>query len=413
MDTKVVKEAIRKAIKAGAAQALPNPLLSSSSESELIRAQTDVEIEPPVFDDYLADLRHDQQVARLDSAFVTTVTGMGTGASLAPVARRLLARAIASGDVTGTVETFRSYIEENTAPMIAVMTVSGVKTAREVQLGPEIRLVPITSLPPSFRRGDALGQSLLPLSDVRRVVSSALVTSLNFGPIFYWPTEGGRPSETAVECVRTALRNLDEVRTLLLLLGITTAMRMMWIQPKDAMMGTGIDAGWLTGREVFSGKDIEVDGDDAEALAAMYFGIDPTQRQNTLHIPVDRLDRAVRGDDLADRAIDLGIALEALLLHELDGQERGELRFRLSLRGAWLGGNDPHDRAEIQKTLKDVYDLRSLAVHTGRVELNQKNYKTFGRGTKLCKQLILKMIQADGRVEWTTLLVGGGLTGEA
>jgi Apea-like HEPN len=406
MDTKLVEEAIRKAIMGGAARALPNPLIAPGSEIDLIRAETDVEIESQVLDDYLADLRHDQQIARLDSALATTVTGMGTNASLAPVARRLLARAIASGDVTGTVEAFRSYIEGNTAPMIAVMTVSGVKTAREVRLGPDIRLVPTTSLAPSWQRGDALGRPLLPHSDVRRVVSSALVTALDFGPIFYWPTEGGGPSETAVEHARSALRDLDEARTLISLLGITTAMRMMWLQPKDPMMGTGADAGWLTSREVFAGKDIEVDVEAAEELASTYFRMDPKRRQQILHIPLDRLDRASRDDDLVDKSIDLGIALEALLLHEPGFQ--GELKFRLSLRGAWLGDGDAKKRGETQEILEEVYNLRSRAVHTGRVDPNQTNYETIARGTSLCKQLIRKMIEADGRVEWTTLLVGGG-----
>jgi hypothetical protein len=337
VDSKRVEEAIRKAIKGGAVQARANPLMPPDDEMDLVRTQTDVEIEAGVLDDYLADLRQDQQIARLDSAFATTVTGMGTSISLASVARRLLARAIASGDVTGTVETFRSYIAENTAPMLAVMTVSGVKTAREVQLGPNIRLVPITSLPPSWQRGDALGQPLIPRSDIRRIVSSALVTALDFGPIFYWPTEGGVPSETAVERVRSALGNLEEARTLLSLLGITTAMRLMWLQPKDPMMGTGADAGWLTSREVFARKDVEVDVEDAEALAALYFEMDHPRRREMLHIPLDRVDRAVRGDDLADRSIDLGIALEALLLHELDGarQRRVEVPSKPSRRVAW------------------------------------------------------------------------------
>ncbi len=72
-----------------------------------------------------------------------------------------------------------------------------------------------------------------------------------------------------------------------------------------------------------------------------------------------------RDRDFADQAIDLGIALEALLLHELGKEDRGELRYRLSLRGAWLGGGDEQERAEIQRTLKAVYDLRSRAVHAG------------------------------------------------
>ncbi len=170
-------------------------------------------------------------------------------------------------------------------------------------------------------------------------------------------------------------------------------------------MGTGADAGWLTSREVFAGKDIEVDVEAAEELASTYFRMDPKRRKQILHIPLDRLDRASRDDDLVDKSIDLGIALEALLLHEPDGH--GELRFRLALRGAWLCGNDATERAEIQRTLLKVYDLRSSAVHTGRIEQTEKNCETIARGTSLCKRLIRKMIEADGRIKWTNLLVGG------
>ena len=396
-------------------QARLNPLLSPGVDAELERVETDVEIEPQVFEDYVADLKRDQEMARFDSAFVTVPTGYGAGTSLAPIARLLLARAIVSGDVSGTVETFRSYIEKNSAPMIAVMAVWGAKTTREVRLGPDILLLPLTSVPPSWPRWEALGHTPIPSSGSRDLTSSpasaALVTDLDFGPIFYWPTEGGFFSAAAQQRTTSAFHDLDEARMLLSLLGISTSLKLFWVHPKDPLMRAGANAGWLSGRERFDGKDVEVDVDDAEALAAVYFGMDPTRRQETLHIPLDRLERAIRGDDLADRSIDLGIALEALLLHELD-DDRGELRFRLSLRGAWLGGIDPQERAKIQRTLKDVYDLRSSAVHTGRVEPNQKNYETIASGTSLCRQLILKMIQADGRVDWSTLLLGGP-TGEA
>ena len=36
--------------------------------------------------------------------------------------------------MTGTVETFRSYIEKNAAPMDAVMAVAGIKAAPEMRL---------------------------------------------------------------------------------------------------------------------------------------------------------------------------------------------------------------------------------------------------------------------------------------
>ncbi len=268
-------------------------------------------------------------MTRFDSAFVTVPTGFGTSSSLKSVAVPLLARAIVSGDVSGTVETFRSYVEKNSAPMFAVMAVWGAKTTREVRLGPDIRLLPLTSIPPSWPRWQALGHAPIPPPDNQDLTSSpasaALVTDLDFGPIFYWPSERGVFSAAAHQRVTSARHHLDEGRMLLSLLGISTRFKMFWVHPKDPLMRAGANAGWLSGRERFDGNDVEVDVDDAEALAAVYFGMDPTRRQ-ALHIPLDRLDRASRGDDLADRSIDLGIALEALLLHELEGQNQGELK---------------------------------------------------------------------------------------
>ena len=120
MDTKVIEEAIHKAIERGAVQASANPLIPPN-DIDLVRTETDVQIEPGVLEHYIADLKRDHQMARFNSAFVTVPTGLGAGTSLQRVARLLLARAIVSGDVSGTVETFRSYVEKNSAPMTAVM----------------------------------------------------------------------------------------------------------------------------------------------------------------------------------------------------------------------------------------------------------------------------------------------------
>jgi hypothetical protein len=193
---------------------------------------------------------------------------------------------------------------------------------------------------------------------------------------------------------------------LLSLLGVITSVQMFWVHPKDLLMSPGTGVGWLSGRERLSQQDVVIDAEAAERLAFAYFRLDPTRRQ-TLHIPLDRLDRASRNNDLADRSIDLGIALEALVLHELDGRDRGELRFRLSLRGAWLSGNDSKERAEIQRLLKDVYDLRSAAVHTGIVAPNAKNRQTIGRGADLCNRLIRQVIEAEHPIKWDSLVLGG------
>jgi hypothetical protein len=334
-----------------------------------------------------------------------------------------LARAIASDDVSGTVDTFCSFVEKNAAPMIAVMAVSGLKTAQEVPLGPHIRLVPLISLPPSDQRlsasrvKDAWGRADEPPHPAG-AASSALVTDLGaLGPIFHWATDVGDPSEAPRRRTMSALDDLHEARMLFLLLGMHTAMRSFWVQPTDPLMGTvatdvASDAAsafplsaWMSPRNLFVGEGVEVNVEDAKQLSTAYFTIVPRLRREMLHIPLDRLDRAVREiRDLADASIDLGIALEALLLHKTD---RGELKFRLSLRGAWLGGNDPTERADIQSVLGAVYDLRSDAVHTGRVDQTEKNLATIERGVPLCQRLIRRVIEEGGEVDWKALVLGG------
>ena len=147
------------------------------------------------------------------------------------------------------------------------------------------------------------------------------------------------------------------------------------------------------------------DGLAIEKLAAQYFQIDRILRHDALRVPLDRLDRSDREFDLTDRSIDLGIALEALLLHA--GPDPGELGFRLGLRGAWLGGKNAVERAEIQKTIREAYRLRSQAVHLGRIEHNARNLEINRRGTELCRRLIQMTIDAGGKIDWDMLVLGG------
>lgn len=64
-----------------------------------------------------------------------------------------------------------------------------------------------------------------------------------------------------------------------------------------------------------------------------------------------------------NQALDLGIALEMLLLQ--GPGEKQQLGLTLRLRGAWLLGNDHADRKKIHDILKKAYDLRSQVAHAG------------------------------------------------
>lgn len=69
--------------------------------------------------------------------------------------------------------------------------------------------------------------------------------------------------------------------------------------------------------------------------------------------------------DFADAAIDLGIALESILIKS---DESTEITYRISMRGARLLGKTLDERLDLKKKLTKIYGMRSKAAHRGIVQ---------------------------------------------
>src|ERR1700722_2211629 len=147
MDSAILIDAIEKAIRGGAVAA---PREDSFGEDvSYVRTQTDVAIEASVFEAYIAELKADADMAAFDGAFANVPSGGGVSVGLASIARLILARAIATNDVVGTVNEFVAFVADNAARAVAVLAVSGVKVIDNIALGPDISLIPLTALLPS------------------------------------------------------------------------------------------------------------------------------------------------------------------------------------------------------------------------------------------------------------------------
>lgn len=110
---------------------------------------------------------------------------------------------------------------------------------------------------------------------------------------------------------------------------------------------------------------------------------------------------------LEDRLISLRIALESLYLQGLEDARPQEMRFRLSLHGAWHLGVGASGRADIRRKLRDCYDAASSVVHTGEVSsgTSQSYRKLLGLGQDLCHQGIVKSLE-EGLPRWDLLILG-------
>lgn len=122
-----------------------------------------------------------------------------------------------------------------------------------------------------------------------------------------------------------------------------------------------------------------------------------------LRIAISRWMRSKRdGASLADRFIDLRIALEALYLPGM----KGELGFRLATHGAWDLGADFEQRRQYFEILRRVYALASKVVHATTVDHGRDNLKLLNTAQDLCREGILKRLRENEEPNWNDLILG-------
>ena len=145
-----------------------------------------------------------------------------------------------------------------------------------------------------------------------------------------------------------------------------------------------------------------------ENVAELYraFQLLPPKLTRRLRVALRRLGLAMRRHWSVDAAIDIGIALEALL-----GDDRpndASITMTLRLRGSRLLGRNLEERLQISELLSSIYVVRSKAVHIGMLPEEVKGMKSndvLARGANLLAQLARHLI-LNGEPQWDNLLFG-------
>ena len=169
--------------------------------------------------------------------------------------------------------------------------------------------------------------------------------------------------------------------------------------------------GWSgSNYDLLHGPNYQLTDDDRKKAARIHQGYAGLQSdiKTRVQIPIDRLNRAIRRRSLADSAIELGIALEALFLTDIDAKE-GEISFKVRLRGAWLLGENAKDRKRLMREFRDLYACRSVAVHTGKLDstFNARPTKELlDYGKYLIAKGIETIIERAGFPDWNSIILG-------
>lgn len=126
----------------------------------------------------------------------------------------------------------------------------------------------------------------------------------------------------------------------------------------------------------------------------------------SLYLAIDRLNRARASHNAIDRAIELGMAMEAILMHG-DATGNQEISNKLSNRAAWLLGATIEKRREVRAAATRLYSARSEAVHTGDLKAETlKKYDEASAGDLVTK-IVLKVMSVGAYPDWTDLVLGG------
>ena len=134
------------------------------------------------------------------------------------------------------------------------------------------------------------------------------------------------------------------------------------------------------------------------------------QGEASIDVAISRWCKSKEGfRTLADRFIDLRVALEALYLKNFDRKNRGEMKFRLALYGAWYVGSDFAERKATRKTLGDAYDMGSRAVHGDPLPSTERIVALLSRSQALCRRGILKFLEEGVQEDWDNMILGAGL----
>ena len=332
-----------------------------------------------------------------------------------PLYPRLLASALVrrthalSGPETA-VQELLDLVAGNTGHARVVMVLAGVQISEPTEVEPGVQLASFKDLlPPSWMK-DFVPERW-PLSRTFDPVapSAALVAHIPFTPLF-----GGEGTTTGNFPEKT----IAQLRTLAHCIALTAerpaAIFKVWFEnddPRLPLISSGVafsDPRWGS----TAAEPYVLDLTRFRATVASYRAF-----HGDLH-PIEtalaRLTEAWGGWRREERAIDLGIALEAILMYTANGRnnDKSEINYKLRTRAAWLLGRNLSDRQTLFQQVGRLYQFRSDAAHSGIVKTSantwQKTDDAIEAGIVLMGRIIATVLELGMWPDWDEIVLGGG-----
>lgn len=365
----------------------------------------------------IQSIRETNELKIFNDQFFGTPSGWQR-VSLYMLSNWLVSQALKSG-TEKVLKALQAFLSVDYTSGIEIVAVSGIKLSKEIELFDGIKLAPIEMIPSEIVRRAiknrrleqcSHGQSFFldpfnPLFRAEKLPQTALYCECHWKPRF-------ASDFNQLPNIESRSEPLNSILSLITLIGPSGPIAyLQWAELSenmpfiDKVKGcSSLQYDIISDTEtILNDKDLE----ELQNLCRKYFGLNKKIR-NALSVPLARLNLAIRRKAVRDKAIELGIAFEALFLTDRSANDPISLLFRL--RGAWLLGKNTEERHHIERLLNSIYTLRSEAVHTGDVPnyISQKSAESIiDEGIKLCSNAIRLIIYKGDFPHWNNLLIGG------
>jgi len=343
----------------------------------------------------LAALRAEPSLSIFDGP-MQVVANQASRVEIGNLAGWLLRRGLEVGS-TQAIGDLQRYLEASDIPFSMILGLTGLKVAGRCDLGGGIALLPWDQLPDSHQKHTIYTRFLESFSF--KWPSAAIVQEVVLPRLHVSDRES-----------QQHMRQLDEseLRDAILCIGavgpFAPEVLISWLAPPP---WAPVMAGGFSLPHPEGGSRHDVWSEEHCRIAVRlfhHFRALNAEMKDALRLPLQRLSMAMRRLSKVDSAVDLGIALESLFLGDLP-DDRGELTFRLRLRVARYMGQDRDRRANLFQLVGNLYTLRSIAVHTGRVPPHLKGSDTadvLQDGFKLTADAIRRFV-LEGLPDWTAV----------
>lgn len=303
-----------------------------------------------------------------------------------------------------TLGNIDKYFELDGNPICEIQLISGIEIENEIEIIDNTNLVPFDNIPECWQKNH-FSPLLYEFPDNKYCSKAAIVRTRKATPKSWRQDE--RPEKSFEVDI-----HLYDICALLTLIGPSAPYPTTMWTLLDEIIPLRLETGLFGNTSFISYSVYKYESKDyvfAKDIVRSYLSLSKNLK-NTLLLSIKRLNMAQRKNIMEDKAIDLGIALEILLLHDREKYELIAFPFRL--RGAWFLGEGERRRF-VYDLLSAIYDCRCSAVHSGKLrknkyKINDQNFsleELFKEGFKICADLIIKIIKTGKFPDWNNLIL--------